>query len=684
MPWLDDSLKSIKTRSAALVARVSPKARRRIAWTGGSVVGGLVGIILVLGVLDWNMLKGPVERVVSAKLNRTVHIDGDLNVHILSLTPNATVRGLRIENPKWVGGGDTAQIDRLALSVKLLPLFRGKVIMPLVQADRPTVRLVRQADGQNNWTFGKKKAAPLSLPAIRRFEIKNGAVTINDAQRRLLFAGRVNSREVIDNRNVEAFRMVGDGTLNQAPFGMTLIGGPLINVDPDRPYPFNGHIRAGDNFIEAQGSIAKPFNLAVFDTTLHVRGQDLSELYHLTGLALPNTPPYELTGHMARRTNLYTYSGVTGRFGGSDIAGVVSVRTGGESPYLSGDLRSRHLQWTDLAALVGGCGSASAGAKASPEQAQRVRRLAASDRMLPDTPLRVERLRTMDAHVKYAAQSITSKSLPLRAGSVDVTLDAGLMTMNPIELNLPNGRIGGSFVLDARRDIPTMNADLRLSGARIDQFIPAAYKGAASGPLMGRARLSASGVSVSQAAATADGQVSFVIPSGEMRSNLAELLGVNLLRALFDNPQKKTELRCAVADFKVTNGVMRAQTIVLDTGPVIATGGGTINLKDEVLDLHIKGHPKEARLIRLRIPLEITGPFRNPHIGAEPGQAVGQAGLAAFVATVLSPLAVILPFVDSGLAKDANCQALIAQAGSGKPAPVLKPAVREKTRAKAG
>ena len=56
MPWLDDSLKSIKTRSAALVARVSPKARRRIAWTGGSVVGGLVGIILVLGVLDWNML----------------------------------------------------------------------------------------------------------------------------------------------------------------------------------------------------------------------------------------------------------------------------------------------------------------------------------------------------------------------------------------------------------------------------------------------------------------------------------------------------------------------------------------------------------------------------------------------------------------------------------------------------
>jgi uncharacterized protein involved in outer membrane biogenesis len=133
-----------------------------------------------------------------------------------------------------------------------------------------------------------------------------------------------------------------------------------------------------------------------------------------------------------------------------------------------------------------------------------------------------------------------------------------------------------------------------------------------------------------------------------------------------------------VADFKVTNGVMNAQTIVLDTGPVIATGGGVINLKNERLDLHIKGHPKEVRLVRLRIPLELTGTLSRPRLGVEAGQAVGQAGLAAAVGAILTPLAAVLPFIDSGMAKDANCQALIAQAGTGNPAPVRKTAAGER------
>lgn len=675
MEWLDSGWKTVKAKASAVHGRISPKARRRIAWTGGSIFGALILVVLFLGFVDWNLLKRPVENIISARTGRPVHIDGDLKVHLLSWTPGATLEGLRIGNPAWVGGGEMAKIARLSVKVKLLPLFKGDVILPLVRVDQPVIRLVRQADGRNNWTFGKKKK-PLSLPAIRRFEINEGQVTLNDAQRNLLFAGRVISREIVDTRNVEAFKLVGDGTLNNAPFALTLTGGPLLNVDPKKPYPFDAVMVAGDSHIAATGSIAKPFDLAVFDTSLSIRGQDLAGLYHLTGLALPNTPPYEVSGHLARRNFTYTYSGVAGRFGSSDVGGVVSVRTGGARPYLSGDVRSRRLDWSDLAAVVGGGASTVVSAKASPQQAQTARRMAASVSLFPDTELHVERLRNMDAHVKYSAAAITSKTLPLRSGSVDLTLDNGLLTLNPVQLVFSNGRLAGTFALDARQTVPAMNADLRLSGARIDEFLPASYKGAASGSLMGRARMTATGDSVRKAAASANGQVSLVVPQGEMRSQLAELLGVNVLKALFDNPQKKTELRCAVADFRVTGGMMNAQTLVLDTGPVIATGGGYINLKDERMDLRLRGHPKEVRLVRLRIPLQLSGPLRQPHLGVETGSAIGQGALAAVVATVLSPLAAILPFVDSGLAKDANCQALIAQAGTGHPAPVQATAER--------
>ena len=46
-----------------------------------------------------------------------------------------------------------------------------------------------------------------------------------------------------------------------------------------------------------------------------------------------------------------------------------------------------------------------------------------------------------------------------------------------------------------------------------------------------------------------------------------------------------------------------------------------------------------------------------------------ELGVAVSLATLLSPLAVILPFVDSGLAKDANCAALLAD-GAAEGAPV--------------
>ena len=57
------------------------------------------------------------------------------------------------------------------------------------------------------------------------------------------------------------------------------------------------------------------------------------------------------------------------------------------------------------------------------------------------------------------------------------------------------------------------------------------------------------------------------------------------------------------------------------------------------------------------------------------GQALAQGGVAAVLTSLLSPLAGILPFVEPGLAKDANCAALIAE-GRSRGAPVRAAARR--------
>jgi hypothetical protein len=168
---------------------------------------------------------------------------------------------------------------------------------------------------------------------------------------------------------------------------------------------------------------------------------------------------------------------------------------------------------------------------------------------------------------------------------------------------------------------------------------------------------------VQTVAATANGPVTFVVPHGEFREKLAELSGINLINGLLIGGRAETGLRCAVAHFDTQNGVMRAPYFVFDTDPVRIEGKGAIDLRNETLDLTVVGKPKEFRIGRIRAPIRITGPLINPHIGIEAGPALAQGGIAAALGFLFPPAA-ILPFVDLGLAKDANCARLLTQAGA--------------------
>ena len=123
-----------------------------------------------------------------------------------------------------------------------------------------------------------------------------------------------------------------------------------------------------------------------------------------------------------------------------------------------------------------------------------------------------------------------------------------------------------------------------------------------------------------------------------------------------------TPIRCGVASFQTRDGVMHADSIVLDTGPVLVKGKGTINLATERVDLRLRGQDKKFRMVRVLLPVTAKGPLMAPKLGVEPGAAIGQGGAALALGSLLTPLAAILPFVDPGLAKDANCGALLAEA----------------------
>jgi len=156
------------------------------------------------------------------------------------------------------------------------------------------------------------------------------------------------------------------------------------------------------------------------------------------------------------------------------------------------------------------------------------------------------------------------------------------------------------------------------------------------------------------------------LPHGALRSSLAELAGLDLrgLGLMAAGSEEDAGIRCGVASFDAQDGRLTAQTLVLDTEPVLISGEGTVDLGSETLDLRFQGRPKHPRL-RVRSALLVRGTLAHPAISIDAKKPAAQAGSAIALGVLLTPVAAMLAFVDPGLAKDADCTALLAQARAG-------------------
>jgi uncharacterized protein involved in outer membrane biogenesis len=641
-------------------------------WTAGALGGLVLALIAVVAFADWNAMKGPISRFASNATGRDIVITGDLDIEPFSFTPQARLEGLRIGNPgRYRDRGDFAAIGEARVAVRLLPLLLGKLDIIEMDVAGVDLALYRNADGDGNWNSDpdRDRGKPFDLPAIKRFSVRDGRVRFVDDKRNLDLDANFTTDESAGDESGR-FELSGEGSINRRPFAVELSGAPLLNVRRGRPYAFTANVRAGDTRVKADGRIHRPFNLSGWDAEIVASGANLADLYPLIGLALPNTPPYALRGHLSRENQVYGMEALRGRVGDSDLRGAFTARRQADDRLmLDGDFQSARLDFDDMLTVLGAPPSTERGETASPAQRAQAAQLAAQGRVLPDANLDISRVRNMDARVSYHAARVVSDTIPLRGMTIGINLDHGLLTLDPLTLDLRQGRVSGVTSINAREEGPPLvNLDMRLTGARMESIIALNGNPPLTGALVGRARLSARGASARDAAAAANGNISFAIPSGEVRESLAELTGINVTRGLgllLSDDESEVPIRCGVASFRVESGIAHSRTILIDTENIRIGGHGRINLRDETFDLSLQGEPKEPRLIRVAAPITLQGHWRSPHVGVAVEDALDQGGIAALFATLLAPVAVILPFLDAGLAEDANCSALLA----GRPQP---------------
>jgi AsmA family protein len=366
----------------------------------------------------------------------------------------------------------------------------------------------------------------------------------------------------------------------------------------------------------------------------------------LTGVTLIHTGAYHASGKMTRRGTNTKFSELAATSGESDIRGAVSIETSSGRPKLVAELNSQFLRTADLGARAAGRDSDSA---------------AGAPLLLSNAALDPSATRRGDAIVNYHSRRLDIGRIPLQGVAATMAIDHGVLVVAPLLASVFEGKLTARVRLDASTDNPAAELDLKIADLQLERYFRDAAQPPADGLLRARVIVKGRGSSVHQVAASSNGTVTAVLSHGTIRSSLAELTGIDLrgLGMLLGKSAQSTPIRCAIASFQAHDGNLAAQSLIVDTEPVLVTGEGVIHMDSESLDLTLRGHPKGLRL-RLRSALLVRGTLQHPSVGIQAGSAVAQTAAAVALGVILSPLASALVFVDPGLAKDADCAGLLA------------------------
>lgn len=690
---------------------------RWLKWVLG-IVGGLfltlvVAITVFLLVFDWNWARDPITKAASDATGREVtigNIDGEWSWH-----PTITFQDVHFANAEWSKEPEMFAADKVAVTLDIPELLRGRIVLPDIDLEKPHLVLERTKDGESNWTFGAKKAADVAkpesrfeMPLIGRLAIEDGSLVYRDAKSGLDLDGKISTVVGTGGEGKTQVRIEGKGALQGKPFTLRVTGGSLLMLrETNEPYPLTVDFAAGQSEARISGSLQDPIKFEGLNLDVALKGPNLALLSPMTGVPFPLTPPYDIKARLFRQEKFWLLRDINGTMGHSDIHGTLKIDATGDRPAIQADLTSKNLDYRDIGSLVGidpakyeaqgkeqkkqedaakarkesentktqkdeiagrdqadGRGSPgkaknadSAKSEGAPPPAQR--------RILPDAPLATKQVRNTDAVVKFHGDKVLAPNVPLSGVDLNLEMKDGVLRIKPLSVGVAGGKTIANITIDATGDMVKTDYDIKLQHYELGRFLnEAGLKDAGHGQIFGRIQLSAPGDTLQKSLANASGNIRVVMYGGEISTIAMELIGIDIAEALglMVEGDKPAQIRCMAADLPVESGTMKINFFILDTSDTLVRVEGTADLAAERLDLRVTAYPKDPSPLSARTPITIKGSFAKPAVGVEAGPLAARTAGAVALGVLLTPLAAILAFIDPGLEKDSDCAKLLQEA----------------------
>lgn len=621
---------------------------------------------VVVAFFPWDTLREPVNRYVSEKTGRKFEITRRLDVGVGLRGATVKFDGIEFANPPWARDPYLVKAERAEFDIRLWPLLTQKIVIPRLALTSPVLGLQMEPDGRRTWALGKDTSDPGTVPVIGLMQVDNGTIDFLAAHLGVDLHADVSydtSRGTLPLSYRIKGRYKGQPLTAEGRTGNVL----QLKSAGQQPFPIEIDAAAGQTRFKAEGTVTDFADLDGIDAKFELKGQTLGALFPLLGIALPETSPYALSGDLRKRAKLWEVAGLKGRLGLSDIAGDMRFDQAGKLPRLAGELRSRLMDMDDLGPLIGlppTERSAKAVEGVAPPPTIKAKR-PPGGKVLPTATLDFDRLRAMNADVKYTADRIRNvRDVPLDRGSVQVKLTDGVLALDPLDLGVAGGKLAGAIRIDATQNPADIRASLDLRNMQLNRVVPKIETMRSSfSRLDGRVNLSGRGNSVASWLGGASGDVAALTGRGRFSNLLLEFMGLDgaeIIKFLLRGDQN-VELRCAAMAFDVDKGLMTSRSVVLDTADTVFYATGQANLATEKLDFVVRPEPKDASFLSLRTPLVIGGTFGSPSGGVQV-VPLAERGLAALVLGALNPLLALAATIETGPGEDADCKGVLSQA----------------------
>lgn len=438
-----------------------------------------------------------------------------------------------------------------------------------------------------------------------------------------------------------------DGLIDEIPINIQIRGMELINyIQNPEELPVTVKVQTAGVTLDFQGELAMPVNRKDVSLAMTLKGEDLNTLNELLRLDLPPVGPYSVDAQFAMSPQGYDLSQMKIKVGTSDLAGRMVLNTEGDKLQIESELTSNLLQIDDFALGQWSPERKTDQLKESEPKDDKTEAEQKRDQEKALALLSPEALSRADAHFIIDLAKVMSGKDVTGRGSMEIGLQDGRFSIDPLELELADGTGRLEFSYYPTQEAAQIHLGINVEGLDVGVLARRAKPETNMG---GRLNLDilldSTAPSIGELMANGDGYFDLSFAPENFDARIIDLWAISLLSVLRSevDSEPTSTINCLVASFEMEDGLMQDRIIFMDTTRMSVEGTAKINFKTRQLSMRAKPTAKRPEFFSIAIPIQVSGSFDDFGVGVKAGHLITTIG-----SFITSPVHVPIRWLFSG------------------------------------